>query len=167
MSEPKAASVYQGQNDASGFAFAIVVSRYNEYITQRLLDGAQAVLTSRNAARVDVAWVPGALEIPVVAKRLAQSGLYHAVICLGCVIKGETLHFELVAREASAGCAQVALETGVPVINEILAVFDAAHAAARAGGSSNRGEEAARTAIYMASLVRSLPRKFAEVPPRA
>lgn len=167
MSEPTRSNVYQGLDDASGLAFAVVVSRYNEYITQRLLDGAQAVLQARGAARVDVAWVPGALEIPVVAKRLAASGFYHAVICLGCVIKGETLHFELVAREAAAGAAQVALETGVPVINEILAVFDPAHAAARAGGKTNRGEEAALTAVYMASLMRLLPHAFVESPPRA
>lgn len=167
MTEPARIRVYQGLDDAAGFAFAIVVSRYNGYITQGLLDGAQAVLEARNAARVDVAWVPGALEIPIVAKRLALTGFYHAIICLGCVIKGETLHFDLVAREAATGVAQVALETGVPVINEILAVFDPAHAAARAGGKMNRGEDAARTAIYMASLMRSLPHKFAASPPRA
>ena len=167
MSASDRTAVYQGQDDASSFSFAIVVSRYNEYITRRLLDGAQAVLAARHAARVDIVWVPGALEIPIVAKRLASSGFYDAIICLGCVIKGETLHFELVAREAAAGVAQVALETGVPVINEILAVFDPAHAAARAGGNTNKGEEAALTAVYMASLLRSLPHKFTETPPRA
>jgi 6,7-dimethyl-8-ribityllumazine synthase len=159
-------TTYEGGGDASGLAIAIVVSRYNEYITQRLLDGARAVLSARGAARVDVAWVPGALEIPLAAKRLAASGLYQAVICLGCVIKGETLHFELVAHQAAAGAAQVALETGVPVINEILAVFDPAHAAARAGGTTNRGEEAALTAIRMATLLRMLPHGFDEVPRR-
>jgi 6,7-dimethyl-8-ribityllumazine synthase len=167
MSAPERTTEFQGQDDASSFAFAIVVSRYNEYITRRLLEGAQAVLKTRGAARVDVAWVPGALEIPLVAKRLALSGFYHAIICLGCVIKGETLHFELVAREAASGVAQVALETGVPVINEILAVFDPAHAAARAGDKTNRGEEAALTAVYMASLMRTLPHRFVESPPRA
>jgi 6,7-dimethyl-8-ribityllumazine synthase len=167
MNEPVRSGLYQGGDNATGFAFAIVVSRYNQYITERLLNGAQSVLKARGAARVDLAWVPGALEIPVVAKQLAQSGHYHAIICLGCVIKGETLHFDLVAREAAAGVAQVALETGIPVINEILAVFDPAHAAARAGGHSNRGEEAAHTAIYMASLMRTLPHRFVESPPRA
>lgn len=151
-------TTYEGGGDATGVAFAIVVSRYNEYITQRLLDGAHAVLRERGAARVDVVWVPGALEIPIAAMRLAESHVYQAIICLGCVIKGETLHFELVAHQAAAGAAQVALETGVPVVNEILAVFDSAHAAARAGGKTNRGEEAALTAIYMASLMRTLPR---------
>ncbi|MDR7537835.1 MAG: 6,7-dimethyl-8-ribityllumazine synthase [Armatimonadota bacterium] len=150
-------TVFQGSDDASGLSFAVVVSRYNEYVTQRLLDGAQAVLAAAGAARVDVAWVPGALEIPLAARRLAQTRAYDAIICLGCVIRGETLHFDLVAHNAAAGMAQVALQTGVPVINEVLAVFDPAHAADRAGGKVNRGEDAARAAIRMATLMRSLP----------
>lgn len=150
-------TVFQGSDDASGLSFAVVVSRYNEYITRRLLEGAQAVLAAAGAARVDVAWVPGALEIPLAAWRLAQTRAYHAIICLGCVIKGETLHFDLVARNAATGMAQVALQTGVPVINEVLAVFDPTHAADRAGGRVNRGEDAARAAIRMATLMRSLP----------
>jgi 6,7-dimethyl-8-ribityllumazine synthase len=149
-------TVFQGSDDASGLSFAVVVSRYNEYVTRRLLDGAQAVLTAAGAARVDVAWVPGALEIPLAARRLAQTRAYDAIICLGCVIKGETLHFDLVAHNAAAGMAQVALQTGVPVINEVLAVLDPAHAADRAGGKVNRGEDAARAAIRMATLMRSL-----------
>lgn len=148
---------FQGTDDASGLAFAIVVSRYNEYVTRRLLDGARGALAAAGAARVDVAWVPGALEIPLAARRLALTGRYAAVICLGCVIKGETLHFDLVAHNAAAGMARVALDTGVPVINEVLAVFDPAHAAARAGGTVNRGEEAARAAIRMATVLRTLP----------
>ncbi|MDR7421081.1 MAG: 6,7-dimethyl-8-ribityllumazine synthase [Armatimonadota bacterium] len=152
-----AGETFQGTGDASGLAFAVVVSRYNEYITSRLLDGAQAALAAAGAARVDVAWVPGALEIPLAAHRLARTGRYAAVICLGCVIKGETLHFDLVAQNAAAGMARVALETGVPVINEVLAVFDPAHAAARAGGTVNRGAEAAHAAVRMATLLRVLP----------
>lgn len=150
-------TVYRGSDDATGLAFAIVVSRYNEYITQRLLGGARSVLAAAGAAQVDVAWVPGALEIPLVARRLARTGHYHAIICLGCLIKGETLHFDLVARQAAAGMARVALETGVPVINEVLAVFDSAHAAARAGDKVNRGVEAAHAAIQMATLLPTLP----------
>jgi 6,7-dimethyl-8-ribityllumazine synthase len=149
--------VFRGSDDAAGLSFAIVVSRYNEYITQRLLDGAQAALAGAGAARVDVVWVPGALEIPLVARRMAETRAYDAIVCLGCVIKGETLHFDLVAQHAAAGIAQVALRTGVPVINEVLAVFDPAHAAARAGGDANRGEEAAHAAIRMATLLRTLP----------
>jgi 6,7-dimethyl-8-ribityllumazine synthase len=150
-------TVYQGGSDAGGLSFAIVVSRYNAYITERLLDGAQRALAAAGAARVDVAWVPGALEIPLAAQRLAKTRQYDAIICLGCVIKGETLHFDLVAQHAAAGMARVALDEGVPVINEVLAVFDPAHAAARAGGTVNRGEEAAHAAVQMASLLRRLP----------
>lgn len=150
-------TVFRGSDDASGLSFAIVVGRYNEYITQRLLDGAQAALSRAGAARIDVVWVPGALEIPLAARRMAETRAYDAVLCLGCVIKGETLHFDLVAHNAAAGMAQVALQTGVPVINEVLAVFDPAHASARAGGDVNRGEDAARAAVRMATLMRSLP----------
>lgn len=150
-------TVFHGNNDATGLTFAIIVSRYNEYITQRLLERAQRVLTARGAAAVDVVWVTGSLEIPLVAQRLARAGKYDAIICLGCVIKGETLHFDLVAENAAAGLRQVALETGVPVINEVLAVFDPAQAAARAGDKVNRGEEAAHAAIQMATLMRTLP----------
>jgi len=148
--------VYQGSDDAAGLRFAVVVSRYNESITARLLEGARTVLEERRAARIDVAWVPGALEIPLVAKYLAQSDRYDAIICLGCVIRGESLHFELVAHQAAAGIARVALETGVPVINEVLAVFDPADAAARAGGKFHRGIEGAHAAIRMATLRREL-----------
>lgn len=170
-------TTFHGGGDAAGLAFAIVVSRYNEPITQRLLDGALEVLTAQGAARADVAWVPGALEIPLVARRMAearrgdgpgrdgpgqdgpgQDGArrYDAVICLGCVIKGETLHFDLVAQQAAAGIARVSLETGVPVINEVLAVFEPEQAAARAGGRVNLGADAARAAIQMATLLREL-----------
>lgn len=147
---------YRGSDDATGLRFAVVVSRYNAYITERLLDGCRHVLAAGGAAVVDVAWVPGALEIPLAAKRLADTHRYDAIICLGCVIKGETLHFELVAQQAAAGMTRVALDTGVPVINEVLAVFDPAHAASRAGGQTNRGEEAARAAIQMATVMRSM-----------
>ncbi len=148
---------YRGSDDATGLRFAVVVSRYNTYITERLLDGCRQVLAASGAGVVDVAWVPGALEIPLAAQRLARTERYDAIICLGCVIKGETLHFDLVAQQAAAGISRVALETGVPVINEVLAVFDPAHAASRAGGQTNRGEEAARAAIQMATVMRSLP----------
>jgi 6,7-dimethyl-8-ribityllumazine synthase len=147
---------YRGSDDAAGLRFAVVVSRYNAYITERLLEGCRQVLAAAGAAAVDVAWVPGALEIPLAAQRLARTGRYDTVICLGCVIKGETLHFDLVAQQAAAGISRVALDTGVPVINEVLAVFDPAHAAARAGGCTNKGEEAAHAAIHMATMMRSL-----------
>lgn len=156
-------TVYEGHDDATGCAFAVVVSRYNEYITQRLLDGTLGVLRDQGAERVDVVWVPGALEIPLAAQRLAGARrpdgtpVYDGVICLGCVIKGETLHFDLVASHAAAGMARVSLDSGVPVVNEVLAVYDPAHATARAGGTLNRGVEAAHAAIRMANLMRALP----------
>ncbi len=156
-------TIYQGHDDAAGCAFAVVASRYNEYITQRLLEGALAVLAEQGARRVDVVWVPGALEIPLASQRMAAARdpdgerLYDAVICLGCVIKGETAHFDIVAKEAAAGMARVSLDTGVPVLNEVLAVYDPAHATARAGGALNRGIEAAHAAIRMATLMKELP----------
>lgn len=168
-------TTFRGGGDAAGLAFAVVVSRYNEPITQRLLDGALEVLTAQGATRVDVAWVPGALEIPLVARRMAEASAkvpgeasgedgagrrsarrYDAVICLGCVIKGETLHFDLVAQQAAAGIARVSLETGIPVINEVLAVFEPEQAASRAGGRVNLGADAAHAAIQMANLMREL-----------
>lgn len=148
-------TTFRGGGDAAGLAFAVVVSRYNEPITQRLLDGALEVLAAQGAARVDVAWVPGALEIPLVARRMAEAR-YDAVICLGCVIKGETLHFDLVAQQAAAGISRASLETGVPVINEVLAVFEPEQAAARSGGRVNLGADAAHAAIQMANLMRAL-----------
>ena len=155
MSAPRG-STWEGSQDATGLRFAIVVSRYNEAITTKLLEGAQGVLAARGAALVDIAWVPGAFEIPPVAWRLASSGAYNAIIALGCVIKGETAHFEHVSREAASGVARVAYETGVPVIFEVLSVYDPAQAAARVTEERHRGREAAAAAIAMATLLRRL-----------
>jgi len=149
-------TTWEGSADAAGLRFAIVVSRYNQGITTQLLQGAQEVLAARGAAVVDVAWVPGAFEIPLVARRLASSRAYDAVIALGCVIKGETAHFEHVSREAAAGVARAAYETGVPVIFEVLSVYDPAQAAARITADRHRGREAAESAIAMATLLRRL-----------
>jgi len=148
-------AVWQGSEDGRGLRIAIVVSRYNLGITERLLAAAEATLRERGAAW-DVAWVPGALELPLVARRLAASGGYDAVLALGCVIRGETAHFEHVAREAAHGLARAADETGVPVINQVLAVYDPAQAAARAGDELNRGREGALAAIAMGTLMRTL-----------
>lgn len=148
---------FAGTDDAAGLRFAIVVSRFNQPITEKLLEAAQRTLVDRGAADVDVAWVPGAFEIPLVAKRLAQSGRYNAVICLGCVIRGETAHFDHVSREAAAGIARIALETGVPVVYEVLSVYDPVQAAARVTEEVNRGREGAVAAIEMARLLKQLP----------
>src|SRR6266480_5302632 len=114
--------------------FAVVVARFNRAITEKLLDGTEAMLRKHDAADVTVAWVPGAYELPLVAKHLAGSGAVDAVVCLGAVIRGETAHFEFVAGEAAAGITRAALDTGVPVIFGVLTVDSRAQAFDRLGG---------------------------------
>lgn len=148
----------EGDLDATGMRFAIVVARFNRDITEALLDGAERVLRKHDAAEVSVAWVPGAFEAPLVAKRFASSGTVDAVICLGAVIRGETAHFEYVAGETAAGIRRAALDTGVPVIFGVLTVDDRDQARDRLGGrEGHKGEEAAATAIEMVSLLRTIP----------
>lgn len=155
-------SEFRGEPDGAGRRVAIVVSRFHEGVTSRLLDGALAGL-HRHGVRedaIDVAWVPGAFEIPLVASRMAETGAYDAVICLGAVVRGETAHFELVAGEAARGVADVARATGIPVIFEVLATETIAQAEARAGGAhGNRGWDAAETALTMADLLDRLPKE--------
>lgn len=156
------ARVYEGSDDASGLSFAVVVARYNDFITQKLLDGCLDTLRAHGAddRRVDVFWTPGSFEIPVVAQRAAESGRYDAVICLGAVIQGETDHYRLVAEEATRGIAQVSLETGVPCIFEVLATPTLELAVARAGGDAgNKGEEAAQAAVQTVRVLRSVPER--------
>jgi 6,7-dimethyl-8-ribityllumazine synthase len=139
---------------------AIVAGRFNEHVTTPLLAGAQATLAEHglDPDTVPVVWVPGAFEIPLAAKRLAASGTVDAVICVGAVIQGETAHFEYVAGPCAAGIAQAALDTGVPVAFGVLTTRDERQALDRAGGpAGNKGAEAARTALEMVALLRSLP----------
>ena len=153
-------TTFAGRHDGSGRRVAVVAARFNEIVTAKLVDGALAALAKHGVAddAVDVAWVPGAFEIPAVASRLAHSGGYDAVICLGAVIRGDTAHFDLVANEAAHGIAQVSLDTGVPVIFEVLATENLAQAEARAGGAhGNKGWEAAEAALETASLLDQLP----------
>ena len=155
-------AAHEGSLDATGMRFAIVVARFNRDITEQLLAGTEKVLRANNAATVDVIWVPGAFEIPLVAKRCAGSGAVDAVICLGAVIRGETAHFEYVAGEAAAGITRAALDTGVPVIFGVLTVDSREQAHDRLGGKEghkgeHKGEEAAETAIEMVSVLRALP----------
>jgi 6,7-dimethyl-8-ribityllumazine synthase len=153
---------FRGEPDGVGRRVAIVVSRFHERITSRLLDGALAGLRRRGVREdaVDVAWVPGAFEIPLVASRMAGTGSYDAVICLGAIVRGETAHFELVAAEAARGVADVARATGIPVVFEVLATETIAQAEARAGGAhGNRGWDAAETALTMADLLERLPKE--------
>jgi 6,7-dimethyl-8-ribityllumazine synthase len=153
-------TTFVGVHDGTGRRIGVVAARFNEIVTARLVEGATTGLANHGVADadVDVAWVPGAFEIPLVASRMARSGRYDAVICLGAVIRGETAHFDLVANEAARGIAQVALETGVPVVFEVLATEDLAQAEARAGGAhGNKGWAAAETALEMAWLLDRLP----------
>jgi 6,7-dimethyl-8-ribityllumazine synthase len=153
-------TTFVGVHDGSGRRIGVVAARFNEIVTAKLVEGALAGLAKHQVADadVDVAWVPGAFEIPLAASRLARTGRYDAVICLGAVIRGETAHFDLVADEAARGIARVALDTGVPVIFEVLATEDLAQAEARAGGAhGNKGWEAAEAALEMAWLLERLP----------
>ena len=151
---------YEGSLDATGMRMAIVAGRFNAHITRPLLDGAVAELGVHGLAESDVPvhWVPGAFEIPLVAKRLASSGTVDAVVCLGAVIRGDTAHFDYVAGPCAAGIAQAGLETGVPVVFGVLTTNDEQQALDRCGGvEGNKGAEAALTAIEMVTLLRSLP----------
>ena len=145
--------------DASGMRLVVVAARFNEHVTTRLLEGARATVASRGGARdLDVYWVPGAFEIPLVAKRLAATGEIDAVICLGAVVRGGTPHFEYVAGACATGVETAALETGVPMAFGVLTTDDEQQALDRAGGrDGNKGAEAALTAIEMVALLRSLP----------
>jgi 6,7-dimethyl-8-ribityllumazine synthase len=157
-------TTYEGKLLAEGLRFAIVASRFNELITSRLLGGALDALKRHGAdeAKIDVAWVPGGFELPVIAGKLADSGRYDAVICIGAIIRGATPHFEYVAAEASKGIAQVALRTGMPVIYGVLTADTIEQAIERAGAKAgNRGADAALAAIEMANLLRELPKKKA------
>jgi len=144
-----------------GLRVAVVASRFNNLITERLLTGVHDGLTRHgvDSDSTTVCWVPGAFEIPVVANRLAQSGEFDAVICIGAVIRGETSHYDHVAGEAAAGISRVALDTGVPVIFGVLTTDTVDQAMQRTGiKGSNRGYDAAVTAIEMADVLRQLPK---------
>ena len=153
-------SVFEGPPQGTGRRIAIVAARFNEVITRKLVDDASAGLTALGVAAndIDVAWVPGAFEIPLVARRFAGSGRFDGIICLGAVIRGETAHFELVANEAARGIADVARDTGIPVIFEVLAVENMTQAEDRAGGAhGNKGWEAAESVLSMVALLEELP----------
>ncbi len=152
--------VFEGIFDGHGLRIGIVVSRFNVFITERLLEGALDVLKRHHVAEEDiyVVWVPGAFEIPLVAKKLASTRNFDAVICLGAIIRGATPHFEYVASEASKGVAQVMLETEIPVIFGILTTDTIEQAIERAGTKAgNKGAEAALAAIELANLLKKLP----------
>lgn len=150
------ARVIEGEFTAKGKRYAIVVSRFNELIGRKLLDGAMDCLTRHDADddAVDIIWVPGAFEIPLAAKKAAETGIYSAVICLGAVIRGETPHFDFVASEASKGIALAGMQTGVPIIFGIVTTDTVEQAVKRAGTTAgNRGFDAAMSAIEMSNLM--------------
>jgi 6,7-dimethyl-8-ribityllumazine synthase len=152
---------YSGQLRGDGLRVAIVCGRFNDLITERLLAGARDGLLRHGVdeASITEAWVPGAFELPLVAKRLAASGEYDAVICLGAVIRGATGHYEHVAGQCAAGIQQAQLETGVPVVFGVLTTDTIEQAIERAGTKAgNKGYESAETAIEMADLLRQLPK---------
>jgi len=151
--------VIQGDLNAKGFKFGIVASRFNDFITARLLEGAVDALTRHGAADMDVeiVRVPGAYEIPLVAQRMARSKKYNAIICLGAVIRGATPHFEYVSAEVSKGVGAVSMDTGLPVVFGVLTTDTIEQAVERAGTKSgNKGWDAAISAIEMANLMKQL-----------
>lgn len=150
---------YEGQLVSEGLRYGIVVARFNEFISGKLLAGSLDALKRHGAKQeeVEVAWVPGAFEIPLIAQKMAESGKYDAVITLGAVIRGSTPHFDYVCNEAAKGVAQIGLKTGIPTIFGILTTDSIEQAVERAGTKAgNKGWDAAVSAIEMANLCRSL-----------
>ena len=150
---------FEGMLLGEGLKFAVVVSRFNEFITKKLLEGAQDALLRHGVKEgdVDIAWVPGSFEVPLVAKKLAQTKRYNAIICLGAVIRGGTPHFEYIAAEVTKGIALVGLDTGLPVIYGIITADTLEQAIERAGTKEgNAGFKAAVSAIEMAKLLTSI-----------
>lgn len=149
----------EGKLEAKGLKFCIVISRFNDFITSKLLDGAKDALLRHgaNEDEIDVIRVPGSFEIPMVAKKMALKGTYNAIICLGTVIRGATPHFEYVASEVSKGIASASMETGLPIAFGIITSDTIEQAIERAGTKSgNKGWDAAITAIEMAQLLKKL-----------
>jgi len=151
--------VIEGELQAKGLKFGIVISRFNEFITGKLLDGAKDALLRHGAKEddIDIVKVPGSFEIPMIAKKMAAKGTYNAVICLGTVIRGATPHFDYIAAEVSKGVAQASMDTGVPVAFGVLTCETIEQAVERAGTKSgNKGWDAAITAIEMAQLMKKV-----------
>lgn len=154
-------AVFEGDLQGGGLKFAVVVSRFNDMLSKRLLEGATDALTRHgvSAGDIDTAYTPGALEIPLVAKKLAGGNRYDAVICLGVIIRGGTPHFEYVAGETSKGIAKASADTGVPVIFGVVTADNIEQAVERCGTKmGNKGWQAATAAIEMAKLMKVLPK---------
>jgi len=154
-------TTYAGRLDGSGMRVAVVCGRFNEFITERLLAGAIDALVRHGVdeGSLTVVWAPGAFELPLVAKQLAASGEYDAVVCVGAVIRGATGHYDQVANNAAAGVARASLDTGIPVIFGVLTTDTIDQAIERAGSKAgNKGADAAVSAIEMVDLLRQLPK---------
>ncbi len=150
---------HKGKLNAKGLRLAIVVSRFNSFITERLLNGALDALVRAGAGdkQVEVVRVPGSFEIPVAAKRLAETGRYHALVCLGCIIRGQTQHFDYISAEVTRGIQLAAVETGVPIAFGVLTTDTLEQAIDRAGAKSgNKGADAALSAVAMATLIQKV-----------
>jgi len=151
--------LFEGVLLGKGLKFALVISRFNEFITKKLLEGAQDALLRHGVSEedIEVAWVPGSFEIPLAAKKLAQTRKYDAVICLGAVIRGGTPHFEYIAAEVTKGIAKVSLDTELPVVYGVITAENLEQAIERAGTKTgNKGFDAAVEAIEMANLMRAI-----------
>ena len=152
-------TIYEGQLSGQGKNFAVVAARFNELITSKLVDGAMDCLKRHQTSKedIDLAWVPGAYEIPLLAKKMAETNRYDALICLGAVIRGATPHFEYVSSEVSKGISMVSFETSVPVIYGILTTDTIEQAVERAGTKSgNKGWEAGLNALEMSNLMEQI-----------
>lgn len=150
------AGEHEGGLDGSGLSLAIVVSRFNDFVTSKLLDGARQAVERFGVSEHEVFWAPGSFELPVVAKRLAETGRYHAVVCLGAVIQHETDHHLYVAGQAAEGIQRAALDTGVPCVFGVLTTRNDEQALERAGGKhGNKGFDAVEAAVRTANLLRS------------
>ena len=153
------ANIYEGKLVSDKIKVGIICSRFNEFITSKLLSGAIDSLERHNVASddIDVAWVPGAFETPLIAKKMAESGKYDAVICLGAVIRGATSHYDLVCNEAAKGIAQASMSTGIPVLFGIITTDNIEQAIERAGSKAgNKGSECAESAIEMVNLIKAI-----------
>ena len=150
---------FEGKFDGRDVRIAIVAGRFNEFITSKLVGGALDVLKRNDVSEesIDIAWVPGAFEIPLITKKLANTGKYDAIITLGAVIKGSTPHFDYVCAEVSKGVAQISLQTGLPVIFGVLTTNNIEEAIERAGTKAgNKGADAAFSAIEMINLIKEI-----------
>jgi 6,7-dimethyl-8-ribityllumazine synthase len=154
----RAANSVTGDVDGTGLRIGVVCGRFNDHITNRLLEGAENALAVHGVAEADVTvvWVPGAYEIPMAALALIENGHADAVVCLGAVIRGETSHYDFVAGECARGIQDVQLTTGAPVVFGVLTTENLEQALARSGDEDNKGEESVRTALEMVNLLRRL-----------